>query len=505
MNTREQQQLRNELAALQTRGDHFTKLLLNEKQRSSRLQAQLKSLNEEISDVRESNKKKAVELLNMHTAKAVHGASHRVDGLDPIRLAEQNQKKLVNNLEGRLNKALIRKNNIENENNGIKQKIDKLRRKVHNDNVNRQYMEKDLKDIQYDLDNIMRRAAIASEQKDKCFEQKNQLMRENNEEREKHETELARIKKMITHQNILLENSIASLAKNVVSNSKLETDQSTNNFDDKVDPLDEINDLDNTIDSLEKKIEENARLLKKMEMKNRTYEETFKQLQEVSGLISTDEIVNAFVKNEEETFSLFNFIQTVNQECDTTLEQHAKLEQEIQSYSKEQMDKENERFNTMNNYKSILSDSKEQNQKLIDITNEGKATVLKIAKKVQALFFELKCRELESIETTEIKKSKFDKNKLGMNRKHTLFFGERMDEGNILHRMELIEKRSIQIIKEYAISLSERRRGSRRPSILLVRFFKIINNFILLFLEYKSPLNLVTYTINSLLKCLKGR
>ena len=58
MNTREQQQLRNELAALQTRGDHFTKLLLNEKQRSSRLQAQLKSLNEEISDVRESNKKK---------------------------------------------------------------------------------------------------------------------------------------------------------------------------------------------------------------------------------------------------------------------------------------------------------------------------------------------------------------------------------------------------------------------------------------------------------------
>ena len=145
MNARAQAQMTDSLAALQARGDHFTRQLLQEKQRVSRYEAQLKELNEEISTVRERNKRKAIDLLNKHTSTTKKSAYQRVDGKDPTRLAEINQKKLVDNLESRLDKALARQSVIDSENSVIKAKIDKLRRKVDNDSVNRKNVEKQLK------------------------------------------------------------------------------------------------------------------------------------------------------------------------------------------------------------------------------------------------------------------------------------------------------------------------------------------------------------------------
>ena len=60
MNARAQLQITESLAKLQGRGDHFTRQLLQEKQRVSQLETNLKELNEQITEVREDNKKKAV-------------------------------------------------------------------------------------------------------------------------------------------------------------------------------------------------------------------------------------------------------------------------------------------------------------------------------------------------------------------------------------------------------------------------------------------------------------
>ena len=59
------------------------------------------------------------------------------------------------------------------------------------------------------------------------------------------------------------------------------------------------------------------------------YNQDFADLRAVSALDDYDKIVAVFCKNEEETFSMFNFIQTVNQETDHILEQHARLEEEV--------------------------------------------------------------------------------------------------------------------------------------------------------------------------------
>lgn len=481
MNAREQSQMKDTLANLQARGDLFTRQFLNEKQRVKSFQTKLSQVNDEITKIREENKKKAVSLLNMHTTTA-RDAYQRADGLDPTRLADINQKKLVRNLESRLNKALVRQNKIQNENNVIKGKIDKLRRKITNDNINRSSMESKIKTIQEEMDTIMEKAAAASEQRDRILEQRNQLINENVNEQQAFAAEYQRLNAFITEQAELLENSIAALATDVTNSSNL---IDTNEIDDDAggqSSTEELDALDKKIDDLEVLYKTTEQALQQTDDKIRLYEENFKQLQDVSGLVSTDEIINAFVKNEEESFSLFNYIQTVNQETDSTLEQYSRLEQEIESYTKDQMDKENRRASIVNEYKGSLQEAHDERIKMADMAREGKITITKIAEKVKTLYHTLKCEDLENRESKQAE-SKFNKKlpRLTSYKDVAETSGEEISERNILQSMELIEKRSMQIINEYAKKMMNDRKDTRRPSVLLVRFtffFKIYTVFI---------------------------
>lgn len=56
------------------------------------------------------------------------------------------------------------------------------------------------------------------------------------------------------------------------------------------------------------------------------YEEAFEELKAVSNIDDLDRLTEVFLKQEEEHFSLFNYIQTVNQETDQQLEKTEGLE-----------------------------------------------------------------------------------------------------------------------------------------------------------------------------------
>jgi len=89
------------------------------------------------------------------------------------------------------------------------------------------------------------------------------------------------------------------------------------------------------------------------------FEESFKQLREVSGLSSTEDIINTFVKNEDECFSIFNYIQAVNLECDKTIELATKVRQDVDTCRQEQMEAERARSATMNVYRESLHEVQE--------------------------------------------------------------------------------------------------------------------------------------------------
>ena len=199
------------LAGLQKRGDVFTRNMLNAKIQVSQLQAAVKEADEKIATNTLRNKKKAIGLLNLHT-QTENEAYQRADGLDPTKLADINQRKIVSNLEARLNKALIRHAETNNTNNSIKAKVDKCRKKRENDNFNRIKLEKNLANVQAKLDNVMAVAAEASDQRQKAIDTKLQIMEQNIDEQSEYQLEYTRLSDYIVNENNMLEESISRAA-----------------------------------------------------------------------------------------------------------------------------------------------------------------------------------------------------------------------------------------------------------------------------------------------------
>lgn len=498
------------LASLQARGDLYTRQLVNERQRITQLQSKLAEVNQNIASTRESNKAKAIQLLNLANKSSTNRDAYtRADGLNPTKTAIENQRKMIKSLEGRLNLALTRRNSIQTENNVIKEKINMLRRKICNDNINRDCIEKELRAIQERMGEIMSRAAVASEQTDKVEEQQNQMVKEHMEGGEAFREEYERLNAYVVEQARLLGESISTVANDVVAASgsgsgggakearrgsvaasggatTTETDGDTQNG---VAYLYEIRFLKDKVRMLDSDLDATRQHLAITNESIRRNEEHLRRLREISGLEAIDDIIEAFVKHEDEAFSLFCYIQALNQEIDETLEENARIEHELEASTRHQMRQENQRAAVVSKYKDALKEAEEERRQMNAIAREGRQTVQKIAANVQGLYFKLRCRQLEAaIDGRATHGSSCGEGGNGssctkttaphtqrrpqlsfVDRKLTIATGKEISERNILHHMELIEKRTCEIIASYAKRLaSSKTKAQRRPSVIMV-------------------------------------
>ena len=84
-------------------------------------------------------------------------------------------------------------------------------------------------------------------------------------------------------------------------------------------------------------------------------EEAFMRLRRVSGLQSTAEVVRAFVANEDENFSLFNFIQQTNDELSRQKEVLEKISRDMVRFQHEKEQKSEHTYAVINSLKSKRS------------------------------------------------------------------------------------------------------------------------------------------------------
>lgn len=447
MIARDHSQVTETLVALQSRGDHYTRQLLQEKQRVAQYHTQLKEIQNDISRVREENKQKAVELLNKYT-NTNNNAYQRADGLDPTRLAEENQKKLMNSLEGRLNKALIRNNTLQSENNAIKEKINELRRKKVNDIRKTEELHQSLVQTKEDINDIMKKASIVAENRDRVLELKTQLEQTNQEERTRFQQEYNKLSKYIEEQNELLQTSITKAASSVVM--KLQNAVTTSHNMSENDNEIQDNIIDKRLEELEQQFALQKASLQDENTKFHSYEEDFHTLQQVSGLSSTEEIIEAYNKNEEESFSLFTYIQTVNQDCDRLLEEKNRLEADLKHIRDISENTEGAQRAAIEKYQNRLDQLQLEKSKLSISIDEGTKMIETISKTVNELFVKLNCNDSEYAEEMCLEE------------------GHETDIGcknSILKRMGYLEKRIGHIISVYAQHVAGKPR--RRPTVLL--------------------------------------
>ena len=66
------------------------------------------------------------------------------------------------------------------------------------------------------------------------------------------------------------------------------------------------------------------------------YEEAWNKIQAATGISDIKELVNTFIANEDQNFSLFNFVNDQNNEVEKLEEQIARLKAEESKYSRDQ-------------------------------------------------------------------------------------------------------------------------------------------------------------------------
>ena len=154
------------------------------------------------------------------------------------------------------------------------------------------------------------------------------------------------------------------------------------------------------------------------------------------------------------------------------------------------MRQENQRAAVVSKYKDVLKEAEEERRQMNAIAREGRQTVQKIAANVQGLYFKLRCRQLEAAvdggarhgsyggeggnggsctKTTTPHNTQRRPQLSFVDRKLTIATGKEISERNILHHMELIEKRTCEIIASYAKRLaSSKTKAQRRPSVIMV-------------------------------------
>jgi chromosome segregation ATPase len=471
MNCREQSQITAAFEELQARGDLFTKKLVNEKRRLSRLEAEIEDLDTEIARQREENKSLAVRVFNTHSIKASNDvtAQQRVDGVDPARLAEINQQKVVNNLEERLDKALIRKNTIESENIKIKEKIDNLRRKVVNDVAAKRDMEEKLDKIKYEIGEITKKHTTASEKRDKIAEAQKQLIKDNEGEIKKFNEACASMNTYIQEQNELLEASIARVASDVVSKLEVIDSFHPRELDHSESP--DVDQLDRRLAELEHQLAQKKDPANPTEGAVKYDAESLKRLLETSGLHSTEDMIDFFMKEEDSLFSLFNYIQAVNQDCDRMLKEKAIVDRKMEQLEERMLRKETERKSFVDKYNRQLNEVRLDKERFKDQNEQRKTAVIHIARNIQELYDKLQCHNIDSKSPCILDQAPIQDQAI-MSEDITSL-EQQVSESNVLHQMEVIEQRAIQIIYEYAKKFDDQK-NYRDARLLLVRFLDVL-------------------------------
>lgn len=79
---------------------------------------------------------------------------------------------------------------------------------------------------------------------------------------------------------------------------------------------------------------EKKKLLDQYMRNSKIIEDAFDQIREATGISSIDEIVTTFIKADEQNHSLYNYVNVLNQECDSLEEQNKQCDKMIDKYER---------------------------------------------------------------------------------------------------------------------------------------------------------------------------
>lgn len=462
------------LGELQGKGDKFTKLALIEKKKMTDLQDAIQFIVNQTEMYRDQAKKAAIDVMNIHVL-TPNPAYSRADGVNIGKEAQIVTAKTLNILEAKLNKLLQRKSELKNQIKKQKETINHYRLIRLQTDLSHQKYEQVLEETKLKIETILAESTKVVEDREKILEKKDQLERMNVEEQQKFTEEYEEMGRFIKAQNDALENALLQerkadrhhdqkMAKRASSPPTSATSNTNNptNGTTSFDPshattslsLQEEIEMAKKVGSLTSFMNAEQSSLSDLREKIASYESMFEQLKKMTNVENLEDMVTNYIAHEEEMFSLYNFIQTVNAEIDTVVEATAQTEQAIAKFKEDQQDQDQQRRSTIDELQQRLANVLESTRALVEQNSVQQESILQISKKVSSVFFKLQCDQMDSkgqgiSKSSSRYSSNASNSSARPDSKIALLTGQGVTESNVLDYLGCIEQRAVDIITEY--------------------------------------------------------
>lgn len=241
-----------------------------------------------------------------------------------VNAARENQRmvnKQVKILENRLDKALVRFNEALSENKRLRQEIDNLRReRVVFDNIYRK-LERELHEKKRQMANTIEMSNQAYEARDQAQIEVAAIEQTNAKEQSDFEAQMSQLEESIREEK---ERRAALLEG--------EEDEALTRGD--MTPEEEDKLKQNVTQTAWSMARDKASIQVSME-KVQSYEEAWTKIKAATGIQDINELVRIFIANEDQNFSLFNYVREQNSEVEKLEEQIAELREEEARHAQE--------------------------------------------------------------------------------------------------------------------------------------------------------------------------
>mmetsp|Transcript_7500 Transcript_7500/g.17164 ORF Transcript_7500/g.17164 Transcript_7500/m.17164 type:complete len:387 (+) Transcript_7500:3-1163(+) len=163
--------------------------------------------------------------------------------------------------------------------------------------------------------------------------------------------------------------------------------------------------------------------------KVQSYEEAFAKIQEATGISDIDELVTTFIEAEDQNFSLFNYVNELNNEVEKLEEQIADIRAEIEKYRGQGVYTDNQRKKVLKDLEDKLAKTEAKAELYEHKAAQAMTTVNSLKAGIQSIFNKIGCNQSSVSE---------------------MLGNAGVTESNMMQYLGIIEQRTNEILQMYA-------------------------------------------------------
>eukprot|EP00753_Platysulcus_tardus_P000813 PLAT10730.2.p1 GENE.PLAT10730.2~~PLAT10730.2.p1 ORF type:complete len:579 (-),score=344.83 PLAT10730.2:133-1869(-) len=387
-----------QIARLQDQGDAYTRKIEVEKRRIAELDKQVAMLKRSIQEQR-----------------------IRMGGINASKENNEMIARQIRVMENRLDKALVKYNEALASNKHLREQIDALRRdRVVFDGIYKK-LERELHEKKRDMAAVIEESNEAYKARDRAHAEMAALKMQADKEQAEFEAEWKELGKMIE-----ADRRMKDMLKTASSAGELVLDGDADSMS-----AEEEAELKQKVARGAWGIAKDKAQIQLSQEKVQSYEEAFAKIQEVTGISDVDELVDKFIEAEDKNFSLFNYVNQLNEEIEKLEGSIHGVKAEIEKYRGEGISTDNQRKKILKDLEAKLSRTEAKAEEYDFKYSASMKTVSQLKAGIHTIFYKIGC-DASAVEE--------------------MFGDHGVTESNMMQYLGIIEQRTNELLQMYVAS-----------------------------------------------------